>query len=395
MGFEENIDRELNNAIIDGIAPGVVAIVVNKNQTLYEKSFGVQSLRTQLPMEIDSIFNIASMTKPIAALGCMRAVEQGLLHLDQNAGELIPWLDEVQVLEGFGSSGEPLLRNARTYITLRKLLTHTSGFVYEIWNSNQNKYLQFADTGTGAVRSGAIESLKQPLAFEPGEKWGYGPGIDWATRLLEVATGQPLGKYLESEIFKPLGMSDTSFEPIRVDERKFGRRAALHRATSNGYKTMKDGTLDRASSREFDGGGGGLYSTAADYGKFMKTFLNEGKFEGNHILSFETVKLMRENQMGALRVPPMRSTDYFLSADTDFLPGIEKSWGLSFLINEENNPGGRNKGSLSWAGLCNTYFWIDSTNEIAAALLCQLLPFAHPPVIELLSRFEKAIYKNL
>ena len=101
MGFEENIDRELSNAISDGVAPGVVAIVVNKNQTLYEKSFGVQSLRTQSPMEIDSIFNIASMTKPIAALGCMRAVEQGLLHLDQNAGDLIPWLDEVQVLEGF------------------------------------------------------------------------------------------------------------------------------------------------------------------------------------------------------------------------------------------------------------------------------------------------------
>ena len=393
MEFEESIDRELNNAISDGIAPGVVAIVVNKNQTLYEKSFGFQSLRTQSPMAIDSIFNIASMTKPIAALGCMLAVEQGLLRLDQNAGDLIPWLDEAQVLEGFTSSGKPLLRKARTRITLRKLLTHTSGFVYDIWNSNQNKYLQFA--GTGTVSNGAIESLKQPLAFEPGEKWGYGPGIDWATRLLEVVTGQPLGKYLESEIFKPLGMSDTSFEPIRVNERKFGRRAALHRATSNGYKTMKDGTLDRASSCRFDGGGGGLYSTAADYGKFMKTLLNEGKFEGKHILSAGTVKLMSENQMGALRVPQMRSTDYFLSADTDFLPGIEKSWGLSFLINEENNPGGRDKGSLSWAGLCNTYFWIDSTNEIAAALLCQLLPFAHPPVIELLSRFEKAIYKNL
>lgn len=392
MEFEESIDRELNNAISDGIAPGAVAIVVNKNQTLYEKSFGFQSLRTQSPMAIDSIFNIASMTKPIAALGCMLAVEQGLLRLDQNAGDLIPWLDEAQVLEGFTSSGKPLLRKARTRITLRKLLTHTSGFVYDIWNSNQNKYLQFA--GTGTVSNGAIESLKQPLAFEPGEKWGYGPGIDWATRLLEVVTGQPLGKYLESEIFKPLGMSDTSFEPIRVNERKFGRRAALHRATSNGYKTMKDGTLDRASSRRFDGGGG-LYSTAADYGKFMKTLLNEGKFEGKHILSAGTVKLMSENQMGALRVPQMRSTDYFLSADTDFLPGIEKSWGLSFLINEENNPGGRDKGSLSWAGLCNTYFWIDSTNEIAAALLCQLLPFAHPPVIELLSRFEKAIYKNL
>ena len=393
MEFEESIDRELNNAISDGIAPGAVAIVVNKNQTLYEKSFGFQSLRTQSPMAIDSIFNIASMTKPIAALGCMLAVEQGLLRLDQNAGDLIPWLDEAQVLEGFTSSGKPLLRKARTRITLRKLLTHTSGFVYDIWNSNQNRYLQFA--GTGTVSNGAIESLKQPLAFEPGEKWGYGPGIDWATRLLEVVTGQPLGKYLESEIFKPLGMSDTSFEPIRVNERKFGRRAALHRATSNGYKTMKDGTLDRASSRRFDGGGGGLYSTAADYGKFMKTLLNEGKFEEKHILSSETVKLMSENQLGELRVPPMLSTDYFLSADTDFLPGIEKSWGLSFLINEENNPGGRDKGSLSWAGLCNTYFWIDSTNEIAAALLCQVLPFAHPPVIELLSRFEKAIYKNL
>jgi len=393
MEFEESIDRELNNAISDGIAPGVVAIVVNKNQTLYEKSFGFQSLRTQSPMAIDSIFNIASMTKPIAALGCMLAVEQGLLRLDQNAGDLIPWLDEAQVLEGFTSSGKPLLRKARTRITLRKLLTHTSGFVYDIWNSNQNKYLQFA--GTGTVSNGAIESLKQPLAFEPGEKWGYGPGIDWATRLLEVVTGQPLGKYLESEIFKPLGMSDTSFEPIRVNERKFGRRAALHRATSNGYKTMKDGTLDRASSRKFDGGGGGLYSTAADYGKFMQLLLNKGNFEGKNILSPETVKLMSENQIGALRVPQMRSTNYFLSADTDFLPGIEKTWGLSFLINEENNPEGRDKGSLSWAGLCNTYFWIDSTNEIAAALLCQLLPFAHPPVIELLGRFEKAIYKNL
>jgi CubicO group peptidase (beta-lactamase class C family) len=393
MEFEDNIDRELDNAISDGVAPGAVAIVVNKNQTLYEKSFGLQSLRTKSPMTIDTIFNIASMTKPIAALGCMRAVEQGLLHLDQNAGELIPWLDEVQVLDGFTSSGKPLMRNARTHITLRKLLTHTSGFVYEVWNSNQNKFLQF--TGPDIASNEAIASLEQPLAFEPGEKWGYGPGIDWATRLLEAATNQPLAKYLEAEIFKPLGMSDTSFEPIRVGEKKFDRRAALHRSTSNGYKTMKDGTLDRASNREFDGGGGGLYSTAADYGKFMQLLLNKGNFEGKNILSPETVKLMSENQIGALRVPQMRSTNYFMSADTDFLPGIEKTWGLSFLINEENNPGGRHKGSLSWAGLCNTYFWIDSTNEIAAALLCQVLPFAHPPVIELLSRFEKAIYKNL
>ena len=393
MELQDNIDRELNNAISNGVAPGAVAIVVNKNQTLYEKSFGLQSLRTQSPMAIDSIFNIASMTKPVAALGCMRAVEQGLLDLDQNAGELIPWLDEVQVLDGFTSSGKPIMRNAQTHITLRKLLTHTSGFVYEVWNSNQNKFLQLA--GPEIASNGAIASLEQPLAFEPGEKWGYGPGIDWATRLLEAATNQPLSKYLEAEIFKPLGMSDTSFEPIRVGEEKFGRRAALHRASSHGYKTMKDGTLDRASSREFDGGGGGLYSTAADYGKFMQLLLNEGNFEGKNILSRETVKLMSGNQIGALRVPQMRSTNYFLSADTDFLPGIEKSWGLSFLINEENNPGGRDKGSLSWAGLCNTYFWIDSTNEIAAALLCQLLPFAHPPVIELLSRFEKAIYKNL
>ena len=139
MEFEDNIDRELDNAISDGVVPGAVAIVVNKNQTLYEKSFGLQSLRTKSPMMIDTIFNIASMTKPIAALGCMRAVEQGLLHLDQNAGELIPWLDEVQVLDGFTSSGKPLMRNASKHITLRKLLTHTSGFVYEVWDSNQNK----------------------------------------------------------------------------------------------------------------------------------------------------------------------------------------------------------------------------------------------------------------
>jgi len=386
MADTDAIDRALQQAVTAGEVPGVVAVAADDGGVIYQGAFGRRSLASDAAMSLDTVFRIASMTKAITATAAMQMVEQGKLALDQPAGEVLPELANPMVLEGFDASGEPVMRPAREKVTLRRLLTHTAGFVYDTWNANQKRYAEV--TGLPAARTGKLEALNAPLGFEPGERWEYGINIDWAGRMVEAVSGENLEAYMQEHIFAPLGMRDSSFDP-RPDWSS--RTVQVHARQADGSLEPIE-TPPPPANREFYPGGGGLFSTAPDYIAFLQMLLNGGDYNGARVLQPETVALMAQNHMGDLDVQPLQTFNPSFSNDAEFFPGMSKKWGLSFLINTEDVPTGRSAGSLAWAGINNTYFWLDPNKRVAGVLMTQVLPFADPAVLGLLDRFEAAVY---
>ncbi len=380
------------NALIEGVTargvlPGVVAGVATDAGVVHLSAHGVREHGSSTPMATDSVLWIASMTKAVTAVGAMQLVERGVLDLDAPASEMLTYLGRVQVCDGFDAAGQPRLRPPRTRMTLRHLLTHTAGFVYPIWNADLVRYQAIVPAPVPAPDRDT--SLEMPLMFDPGARWEYGIGIDWAGRMIEAASGQRLGAYLAQHVFAPLGMTSTRFGPTPgLGE----RQASLHARTPDGLLPIP-GVVP--ADAPFDGGGAGLYSTVPDYLQFVQMLLHGGTFNGARILASTTVAMMSENQIGTLDVAPLHTANAPLSNDCDFFPGMTQKWGLSFLINTLPTAEGRAAGSLCWAGLANSYFWIDPTRRVAAVLATQVLPFFDPDAVALLRDFERVTYQAL
>jgi CubicO group peptidase (beta-lactamase class C family) len=338
-------------------------------------------------MRLDSVFWIASMTKALTATAAMQLIEQGKLELEQSPGHVLPELAAPQVLEGFDAAGAPRLRPAKRPVTLRHLLTHTAGFSYDIWNANIGKYMEYA--GVPGVISCQNAALQTPLVFDPGEAWEYGINIDWVGKVVEAVSGTSLEVYLRDHIFTPLGMRDTGFK-LRADQRT--RLVGMHARTPTGLQPI---AFEMPQEPEFFMGGGGLYSTAADYVAFMQMILHGGRYNGAQVLKPETVALMSRNHIGELCVGTLKTVHPDLSNDANLFPGMVQKWGLSFLINTAPSPNGRSAGSLAWAGLGNTYFWIDPTRRVCGIILTQILPFADAKVLDLFAQLERGVYAAL
>jgi CubicO group peptidase (beta-lactamase class C family) len=380
------IDATLKAATDAGHVPGVVAMATDRNGVIYRGAFGSRVLGEQAPMTVDTVMWIASMTKAITAAGAMQLVEQGKLDLDAPAANVVPEIAKAQVLESFGADGQPRTRPPKRPITLRHLLTHTAGFGYDIWNSDIGKY-QAAKNVPGIVSCQNV-ALTTPLLFDPGERWFYGISIDWAGKMVEAASGQRLGAYLQHNLLGPLGMTSTAF---KITPAMRARLAKVHqRGDDDALTPQMD--FEVPQEPEFDMGGGGLYSTAEDYLRFIRMILNRGKAEGGQVLRPETVDLMSRNNMGESRVTLLKTSAPGSSNDAEFFPGVAKTWGLSFQINEETAPTGRPAGGLMWAGLANSYFWIDPMTGIGGVYMTQVLPFADKRSLPLYYAFEQAFY---
>jgi CubicO group peptidase (beta-lactamase class C family) len=380
------IDAALHHAAEVLDVPGVVAMATDRNSAIYEGAFGKRVLGQPAPMTPDSVVWIASMTKAITAAGAMQLVEQGKLELDAPAANVVPEIAAAQVLEGFDADDQPRTRPPKRPITLRHLLTHTAGFGYEIWSVDICSY-QTAKSIPGIITC-QHAALATPLLFDPGDKWFYGIGIDWAGKMVEAVSGKRLGDYLQHNLLAPLGMTSTAFK-IRPDMRE--RLAKIHqRGDDDKFTPQMD--LEIPQDAEFDMGGGGLYSTAGDYLQFVRMILNRGRGSGGQVLKPETVDLMTRNQMGDSRVCLLKTAIPPLSNDAEFFPGLSKTWGLSFQINAEKAPTGRPAGGLMWAGLANSYFWIDPITGIGGVYLTQVLPFADKKSLPLYYAFESAFY---
>jgi methyl acetate hydrolase len=353
-------------------------MAANEQSVIYQGAFGFRDLATSSRMSTDTIFRIASMVKLLTSVAALQLVERGKLKLDEPAGNIDPTLESVQVLAGFDAKGVPQLRPAQKPVTLRNLLTHTSGFSYLLWDPNVVRYLKAA--------RGNPRLPRMPLMFEPGARWAYGGSLDRVGRMVEIAGGQSLDRYFSDHITGPLGMNDTGFS---LNEKQRARQASLHVRDANGKLVPQP--LEKPNIAKVFSGGGGIYSTAPDYLTLLQALLSGGSLGGTSILRTETVAMMSANQIGNLEAGILRTTNPALSNDVDFFPGVQLRWGLGHMINVDPVPDGRKAGSLTWAGLFNTYYWIDPTMRIAGVIMMQILPFADRQALKAYRQFERGI----
>jgi len=299
-----------------------------------------------------------------------------------------PELSRVQVLEEFDArTGKAKLRSPNALPTVRQLLSHTSGFAYEFFDPDLHGYV-----ASGAVPSalqGDEGFLKSPLLFDPGSRWEYGISTDWLGKLVEKVSGQTLEDYFRQHIFQPLGMTDTFFD---VPPEKQARVVAPHQRQNDG--SFLEPPPQPFTPVRFFSGGGGLYSTASDYLKFERMLLGVGKLGRKRILQSETVDQMSRNQIGDLMLVQLRSLVPQFAKDPIRIPGSLDKFGLGFAINTKPVEGGRSQGSLAWAGIYNTFFWIDPPRKTCTVIMMQILPFSDDAAYSVVERFERAVYAN-
>ncbi|WP_053080591.1 serine hydrolase domain-containing protein [Methylobacterium variabile] len=382
-------DALLRRGVAEGPhLPGVVAMATDRERTLYAGAAGQRG--EDAPMTTDTVLAIFSTTKAVTATAVLQLAEEGLLDLDAPASSYVPALGEVQVLEGFSEDGSLRLRPPARPVTTRMLLLHTAGFGYDIFNESYARLMR--ENKRPSVTSGTRASLMTPLLFDPGESWEYGSNIDWAGQVVEAVTGQRLGAVMRERIFSALGMDSTGFVLTPAMRTRLAR---MHQRGEDGALKVIAG-FELPQEPEVEMGGHGLYSTAEDYLRFIRMWLNDGAGPNGPLLRPETVAMAATNGLGpTLKIRTLPGVKRHLSHDAEFFPGMPKSWSLSFMINDEAAPTGRSAGSLAWAGLANLYFWIDRTAGIGGFWGTQLFPFADPAALANFEAFETAVYRSL
>ena len=377
------IDASLRGAVERKEIPGVVALVTDKKGVLYESAFGVADVGTGRPLKTDALFRIASMTKPVTSVALMQLVEQGKIALDDPAEKYLPELKNPMVVESFDAkTGDYKLRPASKPATVRNFLTHTSGLAYPFTSAIWRDF---------KPRAGETYAFGGPMLFDPGERWHYSTSVDVVGRLVEVVSGQKLEDYFHDHIFVPLKMNDTSYNVVEAKGPRLVAQQQRDGAKMDGPVVLQIPPLVGLTIAN-PIGGGGLASTADDYGRFMRMILNGGELDGARVLKAETVKLMEQNQIGAVTVPALKSA-LPRSADFTFIADGRDKWGLGFLITVDQLPGMRSPGSLSWGGINNTYFWIDPARGIAGTIMMQYLPFADAKALAAYRDFERGAYQ--
>lgn len=376
------LDTSLRGAVERKDVPGVVALITDRERVLYRSAFGVADVASGRPLTLDAMFRIASMTKPVTSVALMQLIEQGRLGLDDPAEKYLPQLAGLKVLESFdGATGAYQVRPASRPPTVRHFLTHTSGLAYAFTSASWRDL---------KPRAGETYPFGGPLLFDPGERWHYSTSTDVVGRLVEAVSAQKLEDYFRQHIFAPLRMDDTSYN---VPEAKRPRLVAQQQ---RGGERM-DGAIELQKPQlgltiAAPIGGGGLASTADDYGRFVRMLLNGGTLDGVRVLKAETVVLMGQNHIGAVSVPALKSA-LPRSADFTFIADGRDKWGLGFLITSDQVQGKRSPGSLSWGGINNTFFWIDPTRGIAGVIMMQYLPFADAKALAVYDTFERGTYQ--
>jgi CubicO group peptidase (beta-lactamase class C family) len=372
----QGVQAVLDRAVAEGVAPGMTAAVLGADGRESFYAAGVRGLADPTPMSADDVFWIASCTKAITSAAALQLVERGVLDLDAPAGERLPGLAEPRVLEGFGADGTPRLRPARKPITLRTLLTHTSGLAYDFFSADLARY--YAHTGGNLMMSAPSEPV---LAFDPGDGWQYGISTDAVGWLVEQASGQGLGAYVAEHIAGPLGMADTSFTPGPA---LAARAVGMHSRGEDGAFAV----APAFPSSPVYYGGGGLSSTAPDYLKFLRAVLAA---DGAGVLGPKARAWLHAAD-SAMPAGELRTAAPPISCDFNPMPGSPKTWTLGFLRNEADIPGGRRAGSLAWGGLANCYYWADPSSGVAGVLFAQFLPFGDPAMLSAFEAFEQAVY---
>jgi methyl acetate hydrolase len=387
--LKESIDAILERVTTSDLCvPGVIAVITNREGDLYADSAGVRTLGEEQAMTNDTTLRIASVTKAITGTACLQLVEDGRLDLDAPAKHHAPGLAKVQVLEGFGPDGSPQLRPPKRDMTTRNLLLHTAGFAYDFCNESYARLAR--EHGQVSVSAASRAALDTPILFDPGEQWEYGTSIDWAGQVVEGITGRRLGEVMQDQILDPLGMTDTAFT---MSSSMRERMAKIHQRADDGSLIPLD--LVPPQDPEVHMGGSGLYSTALDYSKFIRMWLNDGAGPSGQVLRPETVRMAETNGLGEMKIKGLPGINPAQSNYAEFFPGMSKSWGLTFMINDEDAPTGRPAGCLAWAGMFNLFYWIDRRNGVGGFWATQILPFFDRTSLGGYLDMETATYQSL
>jgi len=370
------LDRVLRAAVLSGAVPGVVAAATDRRDLVYLGAFGSAALDQRRALRTDSVFRIASMTKLVTAIAVLQLVEQGRVDLDAPFKRFYPEFRQPPVLRAFDSvtreyDAEPAGRD----ITVRELLTHTAG--YGTW---------FLNAELRALMGAEPEYYNPPfLMHAPGTRFQYGISSDVLGQLVRPLSGLTLADFFAHRILGPLGMHETAFTlPVDAD-----RLVNVHAHTAAGFVPLPNEIVPEAPR-----GGSGLYGTAEDYLALLRMLLNGGQADGRQILSADSVREIVRNQIGAL--PAVRQTTAApeRTADFAFLDGTQK-FGFNVLVETRDRPSGRAVGSYGWAGIFNTYFWVDPAAELAAVVCMQMSPFCAPACLGVSEAFEAALYRQL
>ena len=369
------LDRVLQDSVANKDMPFVVAMVGTAADITYSGAVGAGP---------ETVFRVFSLSKAICAAAAMLLVERGKLSWEMPVVNILPEFGSIQVLDGFDGDA-PRLRAPRVQATVRHLATHTSGLEYEFWNEGIARYV--ALTGHPGMLTGLKAALSCPMTSDPGTRWGYGMGSDWLGLVVQAVDGRRIDAFCKAEIFEPLGMTSTAFEmdPARL--------AKLVIRGPGGRFVPYD--LAPPAQPEVYGMGHALYSTAPDYMRFLRMMLNRGVLDGNRVLSEASVGAMQADQMQGLKFRKMVSVLPVITADFDPFPGSAVTHSFGFLRNEVDIPGRRSAGSLGWAGLCNTHYWIDPARDVAAVFMTQSLPFAEGRVMRAFEAFERGVYAGI
>jgi len=365
---------QMNDAVKRGDAPAVVEIVVSRNAVLYEGASGLPT---------NAIFNIASMTKPVTSVAIMMLLEQGKLKLDDAVSKYLEGFDKLQVITKFNAADATYeARPAKNVMTIRQLLSHTSGIGYSF--TNPIEFALVAKTKKG--------EWELPLLDEPGTKFNYSASTRVLGMIVENVTGSTLEPWYQEHIFTPLGMVDTSYA---VASAKQSRLAPQFTRFTGKVEPLPKTPIASTPAPPFRGDGG-LYSTVEDYSRFVRMLLNGGTLGSAKILSPASVKMMGENAMGAIFVERQPDADKQRTKPFPLGAGKDK-FGLGFQIasSDPAMKGFRSPGSMSWAGIFNTEFWVDPVKQIGGVHMMQLLPFYDDGAIRALRGFEETVYKNL
>ena len=378
----------IDTAISEGELHFAVAAVGNTSGQLWSHSAGHRDAQKTSVAANDNIIQIASMTKLITTIGALQLVEQGVLDLDTPITAYVPQLGELQVLEGFDEQDNPILENADRAPTVRELMTHTGGYVYEFWNANAKKA---SELGVSESLFSGGNYLAAPLAFEAGTAWEYGINTDWLGVIIERISGQRLSVYFDENIFGPLRMVDTFYE---LPQEKMNRSVTVMARVNDALielPTLQPAPMAIGSMAHYSGGGG-LYSTVADYGRVLQMLLNDGVLDGETLLNPETVDSMFANNIGDIQLAALGTVMPEVSNTADMSFGNPATFGLGLLLHSEGIEGGRKAYSGSWAGLFNSYYWVDRESKTYGIFGTQILPFFDVASVDTLLNLEQAVY---
>ncbi len=381
----ERTDSVLRSYVDAGQVGGIYAVIARGGRIGYERTFGWRDVGGREPLRRDDVFRIYSMTKPVVAVGVLRLVEDGRIRLDDPVSRYIPSFADVKVFVG-GTAAAPVLADPRSPMTIRQLLNHTSGLAYGLTRSPVDTIFAAAklyDAGR-TLESFADSLARIPLLSHPGTAWSYGSGLDVAGRVIEVASGRPLDRFLEEEIFRPLGMRDTAF---RIRRGVRDRVVTVYRpGPEGGLEPLgRDGLMAMFErDARFFWGSGGLVSTPDDYLRFAQMLLNGGALGEARVLRPETVAALAGDTVPYRLGRPANS----------ILKDPTYRFGLSVAVKVDTagalRPGPA--GLFRWSGYLGTYFWIDPANDLIAMVWTQLSPGARYPIE---ARFQERVYEAL